>query len=76
MPGQAVKIVHRKGARLKEVIEGTVANVSGGEVQVAGCMLHRVREEATQSDCPMAKHATTRDRHRSQYQRESTGKSS
>ena len=42
IPEQAVNIVHGKGARLEEVIEGTVTNVSGAEVQVAGYILHRV----------------------------------
>ena len=50
IPEQAVKIVRGKGARLEEVIEGTVTNVSGAEVQVAGHMLYRVKEEATQVD--------------------------
>ena len=50
IPEPAVKIVHGKGGRTEEVVEGTVTNVSGAEVQVAGYMSYRVKEEATQSD--------------------------
>ena len=50
IPEQAVKIVRRKEGRLEEVGEGMVTNVSGSEVQVAGSLNYRIREEATQSD--------------------------
>ena len=47
---QAVKIVHGKGERMEEVVEGTVTNVSGAEVQVVGYISYRIKGEATQSD--------------------------
>ena len=50
IPEQAIKLVHGKRADLEEVIEGTVTDVSGAEVQVAGSMLHRVRQEAIDRD--------------------------
>ena len=50
IPEQAVKIVHGKGGRMEEVVEGTVTNVSGAEMQVAGYISYRIKDEATQSD--------------------------
>ena len=50
IPKQAVKIVNGIGDGMEEVVEGTVTNVSGAEVQVAGHISYRVKGEATQSD--------------------------
>ena len=35
---------------MEEVVEGTVTNVSGAEVQVAGYISYRIKDEATESD--------------------------
>ena len=50
IPEQEVKIVYGKGGRMEEVVEGTVTNVFGAEVQVVGYVSYRVKEEATQTD--------------------------
>ena len=41
IPGQATQIVRLAGEHFEEVVEGTVTDVSGEEVQIAGRVFHR-----------------------------------